>query len=89
MKKLVFLSAVLFLAVFILPPGSGNGEYNVSKPIIAASSLSPFLPSSPLVADGNPGPPFPPNPHATLVADGNPGPPFPPNPSATSSGLLA
>lgn len=81
MKKFVILPAVLLLAVFILLPGSGNGKYNVSKPIIAASSLSPFLPSLALVADGGPMPPFPPNPSVTLMADGGPMPPFPPNPS--------
>lgn len=73
MKKLVILSAMLFLAVFILLPGSGYGKYNVSKPF---------------VADGGPmPPPFPPNPSLInselLVADGGPmPPPFPPNPPA-------
>jgi len=54
MKKLVILSAVLSLAVFILLPGSSNGKYNVSKP---------------LVADGSPllWPPFPPGGGKTLV----------------------
>jgi hypothetical protein len=46
MKKFAILSAVLFLAVFILLPASDNGKYNVSKP---------------LVADGYPLPPFPPS----------------------------
>lgn len=35
MKKLVSLAAALFLAAFILPPGAGNGKYNVSKPLVA------------------------------------------------------
>ena len=66
MKKFAILSAVLFVAASILLPGSGNGKYNVSKP---------------LVADGTPIPPLPPNPSVTLVADGTPIPPLPPNPS--------
>ena len=35
MKKFVILFAVLVLAAFILMPGSGNGKYNVSKPLVA------------------------------------------------------
>ena len=53
MKKFAILFAVLLLAVFILLPASTNGKYNVSKP---------------LVADGGPIPPFPPNPPSVLSA---------------------
>lgn len=94
MKKFVILSAVLLFAVFILLPGSGNGKYNVSKPFVADSSLSPFLPSLTLVADGGPmPPPFPPNPSLmnsqTLAADGGPmPPPFPPKPSLSVTSVL-
>lgn len=83
MKKFAVLAAVLFLAGFILLPATGNGKYNVSKP---------------LVADGGPmPPPFPPNPPSLslihsdlLIADGGPmPPPFPPNPpSLIHSDLL-
>lgn len=67
MKKLVILLPVLFLAVFILLPATGNGKYNVSKP---------------LVVDGWPlPPPVPPGPSVnTLAADGWPlPPPVPPS----------
>lgn len=83
MKKFAILFVVLFLAAFILLPGTGNGKYNVSKPLVAdGTPIPPFPPNPPvtLVADGTPIPPFPPNPSVTLVADGTPIPPFPPNP---------
>lgn len=51
MKKYAIPFAVLFLASFILLPGTGIGKYNVSKPAIA---------------DGTPIPPFPPNPPSEL-----------------------
>ena len=101
MKKLVVLFTVLFLAAFIVLPGTTDGKYNLSKPTVADGSPLPPFPPNPsgatLLADGSPLPPFPPNPSGTsrvnatdmLVADGSPLPPFPPNPSATSSGLLA
>lgn len=62
MKKLVILLSVLFLAVFILLPGSGNGKYSVSKPLVADGwPLPPPVPHGPsaatLVADGWPLPP--------------------------------
>jgi hypothetical protein len=71
MKKLVILSAVLSLAAFILLPGSTNGKYNVSKPLVADGSPLPW-------------PPFPPG-GGTLVADGSPlpWPPFPPGGGTT------
>lgn len=82
MKKLVILLSVLFLAVFILLPGGGNGKYSVSKPLVADGwPLPPPVPHGPgaatLVADGWPlPPPVPPGPGAnTLVADGWPLPP--------------
>ena len=81
-KKLVILFAVLFLAAFILLPGSTNGKYNVSKPLVADGwPLPPPVPpgsgSDTLVADGWPlPPPVPPGPGANmLVADGWPLPP--------------
>jgi hypothetical protein len=70
MKKLVILSVLLLLAVFILLPAISNGKFNVSKPAIA---------------DGYPlPPPIPPGPgNATLVADGYPlPPPIPPSPAS-------
>jgi hypothetical protein len=70
MKKLVILSVLLLLAVFILLPTISNGKFNVSKPAIA---------------DGYPlPPPIPPGPgNATLVADGYPlPPPIPPSPAS-------
>lgn len=94
MKKFVIPSAVLFLAVFILLLASGSGKYNVSKPFVADSSLSPF-PSLTLVADGGPmPPPFPPKPSLmnsqTLTADGGPmPPPFPPNPSLSVTSVVS
>ena len=83
MKRFLILSAVLFLALFILLPGSGSGKYNVSKPLIADGwPLPPPPPSlitNTLIADGAPlPPPIPPGPSATLVADGWPLPPPPP-----------
>ena len=95
MKKFATLSAVLLLAVFIVLLGTGNGKYNVSKPFVADSSLSAFLPSLTLVADGGPmPPPFPPNPSPmnsqTLAADGGPmPPPFPPNPPLSATSVLS
>lgn len=86
MKKFAILSAVLFVAVFILLPGSGHGKYNVSKPLVVDGGPIPPLPPNPpatLVADGGPIPPLLPNPHVTLVADGGPIPPLPPNPHVT------
>lgn len=83
MKKLVILSAVFFLAAFILLPGASNGKYNVSKPVVAdGGPIPPFPPNPPvaLMADGGPIPPLPPNPPVTLMADGGPIPPLPPNP---------
>ena len=47
MKKLVILSAVLSLAVSILLPGAGNGESNVSKPLVADGSPLPWPPFPP------------------------------------------
>ncbi|HKW31784.1 MAG TPA: hypothetical protein VJN92_02185 [Candidatus Acidoferrum sp.] len=47
MKKLVTLSAALLLAVFILLPGSLNGKYNVSKPLVADGSPLPWPPNPP------------------------------------------
>jgi hypothetical protein len=70
MKKLVILSVLLLLAVFILLPAISNGKFHVSKPAIA---------------DGYPlPPPIPPGPgNATLVADGYPlPPPIPPSPAS-------
>lgn len=66
MKKLVILSVLLLLAVFILLPAIAIGKYNVSKPV---------------TADGWPLPPPPPGPSSanTLVADGWPLPPPPPS----------
>lgn len=34
-----------------------------------------------VLRDGDPPPPFPPNPNGTLITDGDPPPPFPPKPS--------
>jgi hypothetical protein len=90
MKKFVILSAVLSLAVFILLPGSSNGKYNVSKPLVADGSPLPWPPFPPgggtLVADGSPlpWPPFPSG-SGTLIADGSPlpWPPFPPGSGTT------
>lgn len=65
MKKLAVLSSVFLLAVFILLPATGNGKYNVSKPLVADGLPLPW-------------PPFPPG-GGTLMADGSPlpWPPFP------------
>jgi hypothetical protein len=90
MKKLVILSVLLLLAVFILLPAVSNGKFNVSKPAIADGyPLPPPIPPGPgnatLVADGYPlPPPIPPGPgNATLVADGYPlPPPIPPSPAS-------
>jgi hypothetical protein len=47
MKKLAILFAVLFLAAFILLPGTGTGKYNVSKPAVADGwPLPPPIPPS-------------------------------------------
>lgn len=92
MKKFVILSAILFVAVFILLPAITNGKYNVSKPLVVDGGPMPppFPPSSiamattdTLVADRNALLPLPPNPsyQNELVADGGPmPPPFPPKP---------
>lgn len=72
MKKLAILSAFLFLAAFILLPGTGTGKYNVSKPAIADGwPLPPPIPPSTttntLMADGWPlPPPIPPSAGAEL-----------------------
>ena len=95
MKKFVILFAVLFLAAFILLPAASNGNYNVSKPVIADGWPLPLPPPPPgssvntLVADGWPLP-LPPPPSGsfaaysseTLVADGWPL-PLPPHPSGS------
>src|SRR5206468_1142699 len=82
--------AVLVVAAFILMPGSGNGKYNVSKPLVADGWPLP-LPKPPgsgqsmnaLIADGYPlPPPIPPkqgsgvaSSSTTVIADGYPLPP--------------
>jgi len=91
MKKLVILSAVFLLAAFILLPATGNGKYDVSKPVVADGSPLPWPPFPPgggtLVADGWPLPlPPPPGSYSaasseTLVADGWPL-PLPPPPGS-------
>src|SRR5689334_21173726 len=90
MKKLVFLFAVLSLAVFILLPNLTDGKYNVSKPVVADGwPLPPPVPPSPsantLIADGWPlPPPVPPSTNTdTLIADGWPL-PLPPPPGSGS-----
>ena len=95
MKKFVILFAVLVLAAFILMPGSCNGKYNVSKPLVADGWPLP-LPKPPstsvntLVADGWPLPlPKPPSTSVdTLVADGWPL-PLPKPPSTSVNPLVA
>jgi len=67
MKKFVILVAVFFLAAFMLLPGSGNGKYNVSKPVVADGwplppSVLPGVSNNIWLADGGPIPPFPPPP---------------------------
>jgi len=93
MKKLVILSVVLSLAVFILLPASGNGKYNVSKPVVADGwPLPPPVPpgttTNTLMVDGWPLPP--PVPHSTstdtLMADGWPLPP--PVPHSISADIV-
>lgn len=76
MKKLVILSAVLFLAVFILLPANGNGKYNVSKPLVADGWPLPLPPPPPGSGSYSPSSP------ETLVADGWPL-PLPPPPSGS------
>jgi len=73
MKNFVILSAVLFLTAIILLPTTGNGNYYVSKPLLADGSPLPW-------------PPFPPGGGGTLVADGSPlpWPPFPPGGGGTT-----
>ena len=91
MKKLAILSMVLLVAAFILLPGSSNGKYNVSKPVVADGSPLPWpIPpggDSSVVADGWPLP-LPPPPSAasatTLVADGWPLPLPPPGPNGNA-----
>ena len=85
-KKLAILSVLFLAAIAILLPTSSGGKYDVSKPVLTEQS--------PLLADGGPMPPFPPNPPSlmgtieTLVADGGPMPPFPPNPPVAASTTL-
>ena len=102
MKKFVVLFAVLVVAAFILMPGSGNGKYNVSKPLVADGWPLP-LPKPPgsgqsmnaLIADGYPlPPPIPPkqgsgvaSSSTTVIADGYPLPP--PIPPGSGSNLAA
>lgn len=83
MKKFAILSAVLFLAVFILLPPSGGGKYNVSKPLVVDGWPLPLPPPPPGSGSYSLSSP------ETLVADGWPLPLPPPPPGSYLNNLSA